>query len=291
MQSNNSQELSAKSVANLEKLINEWIGKTRWFISDRANPQAHILHGYTLASDFTSSTTLLIVRSGSADYFLPITLSITDPELLSALSEYPEAVLGYLDINGQNLAVIDSTEHPKGQITLLQACLGELSVPQLSGSALRGQLSQLPAFKRIDKLRSEQSNTSIVYEFETSDEADSSGLIMKLFRIVHPGENPDVQLQAALDKFGSATVPKQYGSARVELGAAGSAPTADVLSVQEFLTGAKDAWQVFQQELASGVQTPQNPEAIFALGAVTADIHSVLAESFPTVPIHSDAKI
>lgn len=248
------------------------------------------MHGYPLTADAISSTTLLIVRSGQQDYFVPVTLNITDPELINALAKYPDAVLGYLEIDGEHLMVTDATEHPSGQLALLQACFGELNAAQLNGHALRGKIAELPAFTSIYKLRSEQSNTSLVYKFANPDETGSVGLIMKLFRLVHPGTNPDVQLQIALDKSGTGTVPKQYGNASVALGTAADSATADVLVAQEFLDGGKDAWQVFLSELSAGGNLPANPDSIFELGAVTADIHQSLAETFPTVPVSSQKK-
>lgn len=290
MQPKNTNELSSDSVAALETLLNGWIGSARWFTSDRNNPQVQIMHGYPLTADATSSTTLLIVRSGEQDYFVPVTLNTTDPQLVQALAKYPAAVLGYLTVDGKNLMVTDSTEHPSGQLALLRACFGELATSGVNGHSLRGSTAALPTITDVRKLRSEQSNTSIIFQFASTDDAGSTGLIMKLFRLVHPGTNPDVQLQTALDQAGTGTVPKQYSSASVTLGAADDALQADLLVAQEFLAGAKDAWQVFLAELSTGVSSPQDPDAVFELGTVTADIHQALANSFPTQEVSAQEK-
>ncbi|MDR6939996.1 hypothetical protein [Arcanobacterium hippocoleae] len=291
MQSMNLDQLSVRDMDALEALINDWIGESRWFISDRKNPQARILHSYPLTMDASSCTILLIVRSANTDYFVPVTLNITDPNLLSNLAQYPQAVLGYLDLNGRNLMVTDACEHPDGQIALLQACFGQLAVPSLSGTALRGELKDLPPFASVAKLRSEQSNTSIIYKFTTPDSANSAGIILKLFRIVQPGTNPDVELLGALDKTGIGVVPKQYGHAQIARSSTDANLTADVLVAQEFLTDAKDAWQVFQAELAKSTSILENLDPIFSLGTITADIHHHLASIFPTAKIDAAAKI
>lgn len=277
--------LGAKSVAAIEELINNWISNVRWFISDRKNPQVRIIQSYPLSANDTSSTTLLVVHSGTEEYFIPITLNIADEEFLASFSEISDAIIGQLTLDTQNLFVFDATEHPDGQLALLQACLGELAIPSFYHTTLREPLSSLPSFKKIHKIRSEQSNTSIIYEFSHPDSAGSSGIILKLLRISQPGVNPDIQLPVALDNAGTGAVPHQYGYAKVEINAENTVSTSDILVAQEFIADAKDAWQIFQDELATGTQTPLDPKAILNLGVITAQIHHTLATAFPTSQI------
>ncbi|MDY5139667.1 hypothetical protein R6H00_10880, partial [Actinotignum timonense] len=60
-------------------------------------------------------------------------------------------------------------------------------------------------YRSARPLSGEQSNSSIIYQTSTAP------LIIKLFRVLSPGANPDVELQAALSDTG--TVPAQWGSA------------------------------------------------------------------------------
>ncbi|MGO1592789.1 MAG: phosphotransferase, partial [Ancrocorticia sp.] len=135
------------------------------------------------------------------------------------------------------------------------------------------------------KLTSEQSNTSVIYTF-----ADDTKLILKIFRVLAAGHNPDVELQEALD--GTGTVPGQYGSvnltwnhAELQQGEDRGRGRADVVVVQEFLEGSTDAWQVMAEQLTQTNGTlGQTEESIRALGALTRRFHTELANSFPVAP-------
>src|SRR5690606_26109242 len=60
-------------------------------------------------------------------------------------------------------------------------------------------------------LTGEQSNTSIVFDID-----GQPTIIVKLFRTLHHGENPDVTVQRALSQAGSPYVPRFFGSIEVE---------------------------------------------------------------------------
>ena len=165
---------------------------------------------------------------------------------------------------------IDAADHPSGQLALLAHCLGR-------------PVDELPEFRSIKKVTAEQSNTSIIYRFAEPVEG-SAGIIMKIFRVLNAGKNPDVELQKALDAAGSHAVPRQYGSAMMDLigtNEYGSGP-AHILVAQEFLEGATEAWQWITSAWPQGSTTaPPTLGQIQELGAVTREIHTKLAELFP----------
>ena len=178
---------------------------------------------------------------------------------------------------------VDAAEHPAGQRALLAlatasedveatAVVGEsdarlVSEPRAAGAAAAS----------AHKLTGEQSNTSVIYEL-----ADSTQAIVKVFRVLSPGENPDVFLTGVLSDSG--TVPLLLGNARM----AWAGQVADVLVAQEFLAGSQDAWRTVTAQVpgAGGdeefdpdrpVQTPDERESIERLGALTRKIHKELA--------------
>ncbi len=171
--------------------------------------------------------------------------------------------------------VIDATEDPLGQITLYDLATGRVA-SAMEADPYRPACEVLSA----EKIRSEQSNTSMIYT-----RADAAPVILKLFRVFAPGPNPDVDLPRVLETTG--TVPSQYGTARVSV----DGKRADVVVVQEFLEGAKDAWQVFRAYLEDGHGDPDEIAAsIPALGAMTRRIHDELARALPVSECTAERK-
>jgi maltokinase len=137
----------------------------------------------------------------------------------------------------------------------------------------------------------EQSNTSVVY---------GDAYILKLFRRVSPGTNPDLELSLALARAGSRRVaepvawfeadggPADAGPADGEDGAggqdgAGGEPhgggepmTLGVL--QRYLPGSADGWAL---ALASVAEDGDFRAEAAALGRATAEVHASLAAALP----------
>ncbi len=127
-------------------------------------------------------------------------------------------------------------------------------------------------------LTGEQSNTSLIYR---SDDG-STPIICKVFRQLHPGLNPDIELQTALADAGSTHVPQAIGSiegAWPDLSTARGTVTGSLAFAQEFLPGVEDAWRVALRAAAGGEDFR---EPAHALGAATAEVHVALASLFPT---------
>jgi len=107
----------------------------------------------------------------------------------------------------------------------------------------------------------EQSNSSIVF-------ADQ--LILKAFRRVEPGENPELELLRFLSSRGFPNIAPLAGWYDFE----GRRVDATLGILQQFLSGATDGWELALDELAS------DPERLLAriraLGEVTGELHSAL---------------
>ncbi len=117
----------------------------------------------------------------------------------------------------------------------------------------------------------EQSNTSIIYEG-----AASGAVMLKLFRRVEVGENPDVEIGRFLTARGFPHAPRLYGT--VELRRPGGVAT--VAMAQALVPGAEDAWAVATRA-AAGALGGSGMDAYAAeagrLGAVTRALHDALA--------------
>ncbi|MFE7134685.1 phosphotransferase [Streptomyces sp. NPDC057638] len=127
--------------------------------------------------------------------------------------------------------------------------------------AVPGGLSARP-------LGAEQSNTSLVY---------GDAFILKLFRRVQPGPHPDLELPLALARAGCGRVPAPVAWWE------STAPQPYTLGVlQPYLRGSHDGWRLALEALAAGA--PFTEEAR-ALGRVTAEVHTALADALPTVAL------
>ncbi|MBX3098039.1 MAG: phosphotransferase [Salinibacterium sp.] len=126
-------------------------------------------------------------------------------------------------------------------------------------------------------LTGEQSNTSIIFEAP-----GATPLIIKLFRAIHDGENPDVVLQTALALAGSTAVPASVGHVVAEWsdrGEASGLAKGHLAFAQEFLPGVEDAWRVALAAAEAGIDFSREARE---LGIATAGVHATLAASMPS---------
>ncbi|CAG6394288.1 maltokinase [Streptomyces cocklensis] len=117
----------------------------------------------------------------------------------------------------------------------------------------------------------EQSNTSVVY---------GDAYILKLFRRVSPGTNPDLELSLALARAGSRRVAEPvawFESLEPGPGPAAEEPTTLGL-LQRFLPGSSDGWAL---ALASVAEDGDFRAEAAALGRATAEVHASLAAALP----------
>ena len=174
-------------------------------------------------------------------------------------------------------AVYEALDDPRLATLLLERLrapgrLGNLSFGRAPGSAIPSGLSA-----RV--LTGEQSNSSVVYGEQH---------ILKLFRRVSPGINPDLELPLALAEAGCTRVPApsawfEAAFPGSEAGAGGEPLTLGVL--QPYLAGCTDGWQLALASLSS--RTDFTPAA-HSLGMATAEVHTALAAALPTSELGSE---
>jgi trehalose synthase-fused probable maltokinase len=108
----------------------------------------------------------------------------------------------------------------------------------------------------------EQSNTSVVFDDE---------LILKVFRRLEPGINPELEMLRFLTEHGFANIAPLGGWYAYSGG-----PLAATLGIlQEYVHGGRDGWELALEEV---VEQPEAfLERLHRLGEVTGEMHTVLA--------------
>jgi len=125
------------------------------------------------------------------------------------------------------------------------------------------------------RLTVEQSNTSVVL---------GERLILKLYRLLETGDNPELEMSAFLTDAGFADTPALAGS----LTYATEGEKASVAMLQAFIPGVGDAWGAMLSALATG---PGRGLALAErIGDLTARLHRCLASrpddsAFPARPV------
>jgi len=163
------------------------------------------------------------------------------------------------------LALYDATAEPQPALELLariEACADYRTQTGSFSFRRAGKPSAPLAPQRIRVIAGEQSNSSIVFD---------ERLILKLFRKVESGINPELEMLRFLTAREFPNIARLHGWFEYE----GSALAATLGVAQEFVPDGRDGWELALEEI------PGDPERFLArlgsLGEVTAQMHDVLA--------------
>jgi len=242
-----------------EQQLHDWVVEQRWFAS-KAREVAHlnVLEAVPLRSEpplLVLALVEAVFSPGTHEtYQVPIGLR-------PAAEGWSERVI--LEAGGWT--VYDALADPalgrellhrmrsESELTLEQGVLG-FHWAESAGAELGGTVDVRP-------VGVEQSNSSVVFGEE---------LILKAFRRVEPGENPELELLRFLSARGFPHIAPLAGWYDFE----GRLIDATLGILQQYLAGARDGWEVALDELAS------DPEGLIgrlgALGEVTGDLHTAL---------------
>src|SRR3712207_4349582 len=144
-----------------------------------------------------------------------------------------------------------------------------------------GEGAEIPAGLPGDILSTEQSNTSLVYGQEA---------ILKLFRRLEPGLNPDVEVHDALRHTENQHIAPLLGHIEIDDPDPAN-PPATVAMLQTFVPNASDGWRLATASVrdlyAEGDLHADEVGGDFAadserLGAATASVHADMAQVLPT---------
>ncbi|MGW0882054.1 maltokinase N-terminal cap-like domain-containing protein [Streptomyces sp. NPDC002671] len=256
-----------RPLASLSRLLREWLPGQRWFAGkDRPVTDLSLL---SMTELFPGCMHLLVHASHAP---VPTPGGTPPPgdcyQLLLGVREHlaprlERAYIGRVEEGPlAGLAVYDALHDPRCAHLLLE----RLRQPGTAGP-LRFEADrtvQLPGGLPPRLLDAEQSNSSIVY---------GDAYILKVFRRIQPGVNPDLEVPAALAAQGCARVPAPVAWFST------AAPRPATLGVlQPFLPDASDGWTLALHALAAADDfTAEAGE----LGRAMAEVHLALAQAFP----------
>ena len=189
------------------------------------------------------------------------------------------ALIGQATFDGVDFLVYDAL-HDSEAVAALIAGFEQPATSVAGLDYVRTVELELPPDATTVMLSAEQSNTSVIID-------DSA--MLKFFRRVSPGANPDVEVLRALSPEFSETVPRLYGWLS-------SSPTEDLEAcdlaiLQAFLRTATEGWESARTSvrdlLAEPDMEPADAGGDFAgeaerLGAVTRHVHEGMARLLPS---------
>jgi maltokinase len=178
-----------------------------------------------------------------------------------------------------DVVAYDAAHDREAAALFLQGFADEAQVADLRFHRLPGHELDLDTHSTL--FSGEQSNSSLAF-------GDDS--LMKLFRKVTAGRNPDIEIHRALTERGSEHVAALYGWLEIEGHEPGAEPV-QLAMLQQFLRTASDGWQIalasVRDLFAEADLHADEVGGDFAgeaerLGLATAQVHDVLAAEFPT---------
>ncbi|WP_372482554.1 maltokinase N-terminal cap-like domain-containing protein [Streptomyces bambusae] len=254
---------AADALPALEPLLRAWLPRQRWFAGKgRAMQRLRLVSAVELLPPGASPGLLHLLVAVDEDCYqlllgvraaLPPALA---PTLIGRAESGPYA----------GLTVYEALGDPRLSGLLLERLRAPGTLPPLRFD--RDPAAVIPAGLAPRPLSGEQTNSSLVY---------GETYILKVFRRVGPGLNPDLELPRALARAGCTRVPAPVAWYEAEL--PGSEPlTLGVL--QPYLRGCADGWQLALQRLAEGADFTTEARR---LGEATAEVHRALAGALPTL--------
>jgi len=235
---------------SLRMELPEWLPRQRWFgAKTRAIASVEIVDWVALATAVMVVVEVLYAEGGVDTYQLPLAIATVD-------------------------GIQDSTGNEQFRQALLKLIEGEVTLELHNGGTLCAHgyaelRGQQPLTAKVSK--AEQSNTSIIF---------GDKMILKLFRRLQPGENPDVEIGRFLTEVAHFPhIPALLGE--ITLRQSGEEKTY-LAMLQGLVANEGDGWQWTLDELARFYASPGQQhstylEAASLLGQRTAQMHLALA--------------
>jgi maltokinase len=265
--------------AEVTRVLSEWLGQQRWYAGKSREGVIDARLLATLA-DKPHPVQIWVADvtypEGVEHYQIPLVLRS------EAFDQLDHALVG---------AVIDQDS---GHTVQLYDALHDKEVTGLWLESIADQASidgvrfvrtapgdEIPVTENSLALTSEQSNTSLVF-------GDSA--ILKVFRRLEPGLNPDIEIHAELGRLGGRHIAKLLGYVESEV----DDEPWSLAMLQEFMTTATDGWQLaiisVRDLMAEGDLHAEEAGGDFAaeahrLGVSTAEVHADLAAAFGTAEL------
>jgi maltokinase len=255
-------------MSDIDDVLTTWLPQQRWFGGKGAQlTSVRVVHEERLPGDVDVRHTLVEVRTDDSTDLYQLLLGYSEGELDARLQ--PGAVGVVKDAHVYD-AVYD-LETPRALLRLMRDNRSLSRLRFTGGPDLDAELAP-----RV--MGAEQSNTSVVFGEE---------YILKLFRRLQPGMNPDLEVTRALADAGSTHVAQPLGWIEADVD---GVPTT-LAMMQCYLRNASEGWAMATASVrdlfAEGDLHADEVGGDFAgeaerLGTATAEVHALMAQTLPT---------
>ena len=250
-------------------LLAEWLRGRRWFPAKGVAADLSCVGGLTLVDPLDEADVrILLVRTAAPGVDTVLQVPLT---LRATGGDHAERTIGVLGLDepstqdavvaGARTDVLDGAGDP----AFLRAWLAAAQGPGAEVDPARAQV-----------LTGEQSNTSVL--LPGSGQAGAGSAIIKVFRALAPGANPDVDVPRALADEGWENVPRPLAWLEATWPSGTSTVTGHLGVVSEFVPGARDGFELACAMAGGGESFAPLAEE---LGAVIAGMHAALARAIP----------
>ncbi|MGH9135666.1 MAG: maltokinase N-terminal cap-like domain-containing protein, partial [Acidimicrobiales bacterium] len=242
----------------LAVLLPDYLPRQRWFAGGGEVPEAVDIEDFEVLQHGTPALVWALARVEGDDAAYQVLVGLRPLEHTERFLEGKgRAMLGDVDSDEGPLLAYDALVDPD---------LARLFLTVVAA----GEHAEL-----VRPLVVEQSNTSVVYD---------DRLILKLFRRVHDGPNPDRELSEALESAGWTGVPTTHASWQ--------RGDRDLAVVRDYIAGGTDGWQLALTSLRDLYDRRLDPEKsggdfapeAYRLGLLTAEMHAALADALGAAP-------
>jgi maltokinase len=259
-------------VTELEAALAEFLPTQRWFAGKgRAVAEVRVERSVPLRTALPSLSAVLAtvayVDGGVERYHLPVGHD-RGLEARQLTDRVPEAVI-YETKGPKGGPFYDATRDERLGGVYLDLLSRAATVEELRFYRMPEWTETLRGPGRL--LGAEQSNSSLVF---------ANRLILKLFRLLEPGENPELEVTRALAGAGFTACPAPLGWIE------GLGSTLGIL--QRFHAGSVDGWKLATERVADHYESEDGEPGSFAgdagaLGRLTAELHAAMASALPKV--------
>lgn len=259
----------------LRPLVQGWLPSQRWFAGkgrDASIDVAPLAVLVAASPEVTIWTARVAYGDGTSElYQLPLVERPTAEEGLE------HVLVGSYETDGRATWIYDALHDKDVTQPWLINIRDEARAGPLTFSRFAAA-EEIPVDEPSLVLTTEQSNTSLMY----SDRA-----ILKVFRRLQPGVNPDIEVHTALSGQGARHVARLLGSVSAQF----EGEHYELAMLQEFMTTASDGWELAKTSvldlMAEADLHASEAGGDFAgeshrLGVAVAEVHADLAAAFGT---------
>ena len=280
-----------------------WMSERRWFpLKDEQPPDGAALRVVADSRPAPGVRDLVVAvpRAGRDPVLMHVPLVLDSPGALERLTGAGEApgAAGFALPDGT--ALVDGPHHPSFWRAWARAALA-------AGTTLRPEATTA-VVQRAERLRvttGEQSNTSVILPAPSgaadaagAEDAATEGLIIKLFRVLAPGRNPDVEVSVALarDGWDQVSSPVAWSTLSFPDPVSGEPASADSAVAAAFIPDAEDGFALFcslagSDDGEAGGTRARAVSLAADLGVTTARMHEHLAAAMGTADPGSPADL